>query len=314
MGNDFALVIGWPHAYCKQPGFWFDPIGRILGMNRNGFYKVGHSAIVLIDVKNKKCEYFDFGRYHAPFKKGRVRDQVTDPLLKIKTIPIFSEDQQSILNVDQILEELQMNEEIHTEGKIISSYLKISFNLAYKEGKKLQRMGVLDYGLFNSVKYNCAKFVYQLILAGKPHWVNRLKLACFVPLIPSTKSNVFVFGFKKSLPHLRLGDLFYPKQKVSSSFLNNVLEEPFKPSSVHVNARWLGGEGVGGWFYLELLNQKYLVSRWTDSGFLVSKAEFEMIGEGEFFHERNYSVGYPSNSQVVTLLQTGKSFRFEIKE
>ena len=104
MGNDFALVIGWPDAYCKQPGFWFDPIGRILGMNRNGFYKVGHSAIVLIDVKNKKCEYFDFGRYHAPFKKGRVRDQVKDPLLKIKTIPIFSEDQQSILNVDQILE------------------------------------------------------------------------------------------------------------------------------------------------------------------------------------------------------------------
>lgn len=312
MENDFAIVIGWPNTYCKQPGFWFDSLGSFLGMNKNGFYKVGHSAVVLVDVKNKKCEYFDFGRYHAPFKKGRVRNRDTDPLLKIKTIPIFSTDQQKLLNVEQILEELQMNEEIHTEGKIISSYLKLSFNLAYNEGEKLQRLGVIDYGLFNSSKYNCAKFVHQVVLAGKPKWINRIKLSCFVPLIPSTKSNVFVLKHKKSLPHKRLGELFYPRKKVSSTFLKNVLKEPPRPNSVNKNAQWLGGEGLGGWFGLELLNQKYRVSRWTDLGLLVSEAEYEIIGDGEFLHDRNYSVGYPSNSQVVTFLQNGESFRFEV--
>lgn len=314
MENDFAIVIGWPNTYCKQPGFWFDSLGGFLGMNKNGFYKVGHSAVVLVDGKNKKCEYFDFGRYHAPFKKGRVRNQDTDPLLKIKTIPIFSADQEKLLNVEQILEELQINEEIHTEGKIISSYLKLSFNLAYNECKKLQILGVIDYGLFNSSKYNCAKFVHQVVLAGKPKWINRFKLSCFVPLIPSTKSNVFVLKHKKSLPHKRLGELFYAQKKVSNRFLKNVLKEPPRSNSVNKNAQWLGGEGIGGWFGLEVLNQQYHVSRWTDSGLLVSEAEYEVIGDSEFFYGKKYTIGYPSNSQVVTFLQNGKSFRFEIKK
>ena len=45
-------------------------------------YRVGHSAIILINNELESINYFDFGRYHTPNGFGRVRDEVTDPDLK----------------------------------------------------------------------------------------------------------------------------------------------------------------------------------------------------------------------------------------
>ena len=47
-------------------------------IKKGNYYKVGHSAIVLINPNQLKCHYFDFGRYHAPKNYGRVRDEITD--------------------------------------------------------------------------------------------------------------------------------------------------------------------------------------------------------------------------------------------
>ncbi len=70
----FAIAIAWPSTFCKQPGSWYDPLTLWLGVNYNHYYRVGHAAVVLIDPDKNKCHYFDFGRYHAPFQYGRVRN------------------------------------------------------------------------------------------------------------------------------------------------------------------------------------------------------------------------------------------------
>jgi hypothetical protein len=78
MFSGFALALAWPETLCKQAGSWYDYHMHYLGINKKGYYKVGHSALVLVNQSSGNCQYFDFGRYHAPHGLGRVRSERTD--------------------------------------------------------------------------------------------------------------------------------------------------------------------------------------------------------------------------------------------
>ena len=78
MQSDFIITLAWPEGMVAAPGSWYDKI-----LANNGKYRVGHSALVVVDSKEKKAHYFDFGRYHTPKGYGRVRDGETDPELSL---------------------------------------------------------------------------------------------------------------------------------------------------------------------------------------------------------------------------------------
>jgi hypothetical protein len=103
--NGFAIALAWPDTFCKQAGAWYDFYMEKMGISTNNHYKVGHAAVVLINGQNGKCHYFDFGRYHAPFGYGRVRDGISDPDLRIKTKAIIRKSK-TIENFNAILNEL----------------------------------------------------------------------------------------------------------------------------------------------------------------------------------------------------------------
>ena len=67
--KDFIIILAWPEGMCVAAGAWYDPF-----FATDGKYRVGHSAIILINSESKKLHYFDFGRYHTPQGFGRVRD------------------------------------------------------------------------------------------------------------------------------------------------------------------------------------------------------------------------------------------------
>ena len=54
-------------------GAWYDGVA-----STNGKYRVGHSAMLLVNGTTNRVHYFDFGRYHTPKGYGRVRDIETD--------------------------------------------------------------------------------------------------------------------------------------------------------------------------------------------------------------------------------------------
>ena len=64
--NGFAIALAWPETQCKEAVAWYDGLMRMININKNGYYKVGHAAIVLVEDISGRCHYFDFGRYHAP--------------------------------------------------------------------------------------------------------------------------------------------------------------------------------------------------------------------------------------------------------
>ena len=47
--NGFVIACAWPETMCKQPGSWYDSLMNYLGISQDGYYKVGHAALILID-------------------------------------------------------------------------------------------------------------------------------------------------------------------------------------------------------------------------------------------------------------------------
>ena len=49
MQKDFIITLAWPEGMVSAPGSWYDNI-----VSKNGKYRVGHSAMVLISSETKK--------------------------------------------------------------------------------------------------------------------------------------------------------------------------------------------------------------------------------------------------------------------
>lgn len=190
MKNGFIVALAWPETKCKQTGAWYEPLMRRTGFNVNGYYTVGHAALVLISDKMGVCEYFDFGRYHAPNGFGRVRDQETDHDLKIHSMAEISEDKMTIVNIYEILNELSQNKSCHGDGSMVASFSRINFDNAYSFAKKLQCVDFVPYGPFIPQGTNCSRFVNHVICAGKPSFVVTLLLKFPYTISPTPMSNI----------------------------------------------------------------------------------------------------------------------------
>ena len=186
MQKDFIIVLAWPEGMVAAAGGWYDKV-----LSTNGQYRVGHSALILVNTTTNQLNYFDFGRYHSPFGFGRARDLETDPDISLKSKPIISEN--SIINIDEILLEIYSLKATHGHGSVYASILKnIDFNKAYKKAKEIQNRGLISYGPIVLKGTNCSRFVTTIMLASQPHWLTRLRLKYPFCLSPSPKRNISI--------------------------------------------------------------------------------------------------------------------------
>lgn len=192
--NGFAIALAWPETQCKQTGAWYDPLMTLLGINKNGYYHVGHSAVVLVDDETQTCQYFDFGRYHSPHGHGRIRNVETDHDLFLKTKARFSDDSSKIMNLEKILTELYLNPSTHGAGFIKGITTRINFDEAFSFAKKMQARIFLPYGVFVLKGSNCSRFVNRVLYAGKPTFFERLKLQIPLTVSPSPSWNLLALS------------------------------------------------------------------------------------------------------------------------
>jgi len=186
MQKDFIIVLAWPEGMVAAAGAWYDKV-----LSTNGQYRVGHSALILVNTATNQLNYFDFGRYHSPFGFGRTRDLETDPDISLKSKPIISGN--SIVNIKEILFEISNLKATHGHGSVYASILKnIDFNKAYEKAKEIQNMGLISYGPVVLKGTNCSRFVATIMLASKPNWITRLRLKYPFCLFPSPKRNISI--------------------------------------------------------------------------------------------------------------------------
>ncbi len=308
----FAIALAWPETYCKQAGSWYEFITGALGINRNNYYKAGHAALVLVDGLNKTCHYFDFGRYHSPFQHGRVRSALTDHDLALTTIPQISPDGKTLENYYDILNELQNNPACHGQGKLHASYSKIDFRNAFAKASHMQQISPIPYGPFRYKGSNCSRFVNTSLLAGNPGWLKTLRLKYLVPLTPMPLNNVNSFKNKVVIEkQLKTGN-FCPLKKTDNNLLKSTLPQPARHESIPQNAQWLSGEGAGSWFVFKPFESALLVTRYSPEGVIECGGFYKNTNNDVLNPGLNYQITYPSNCNVISLLNKGKIYSFEL--
>lgn len=199
MSKGLAIGLAWPETFCKQPSSWYDLPLSILGINKKGYYRVGHAAIVLVNIETPECLYFDFGRYHAPYGYGRVRDVETDHDLLIKSYPVISEENK-LGNAEEILSELSRNDSCHGTGRLYGAIAQINFEKAYVYAKQLQEKEFIHYGPFVKGGTNCSRFVCDVLKEGVESNLVSHRLRLPLSFTPTPLSNLRA-----------LGSIIYPK-------------------------------------------------------------------------------------------------------
>ncbi len=308
----FAIALAWPETYCKQAGSWYEFITGALGINRNNYYKAGHAALVLVDGNNKTCHYFDFGRYHSPFQHGRVRSALTDHDLAMTSIPQISPDGKTLENYHDILNELQNNPACHGQGKLHASYSKIDFRNAFAKATHLQQISPIPYGPFRYKGSNCSRFVNTSLLAGNPGWLKTFRLKYLVPLTPMPLNNVNSFKNKVVIEKQLKTENFCPLKKLDNNLLKSTLPQPARHESIPQNAQWLSGEGAGSWFIFKPFESVLLVTRYSPEGVIECGGFYKNKNNYVLNPEIKYQITYPSNCNVISLLNKDKIYHFEL--
>jgi hypothetical protein len=306
----YAIALAWPETYCKQAGAWYDSLMSIIRVSTNFHYKVGHAAVILVDGKNGNCHYFDFGRYHAPFGQGRVRNKETDHDLSIHSKAIISPTGK-INNLVEILSEVYHNASCHGAGPVHAALTKIRFDLAYKMALDMQKANPWKYGPFIWNGTNCSRFVRSIILSGKPALKQVLRLKLPLTLSPTPLGIVKTIG-GKTVFQLEQNNAF----KKTSEFkppplfkinLNKTLQNPLKVPSIPSNAQWLAGEGAGSWFHIEQAGTRFRITRYNERGDLECTGFFKGLGNTDLTLSEPYKFIHLSHCNQVNIKQYGIS-------
>jgi hypothetical protein len=306
----YAIALAWPETYCKQAGAWYDNLMSIIGISTNFHYKVGHAAVILVDDLNGNCHYFDFGRYHAPYGHGRVRNKKTDHDLTIHSKAIITP-AEAIDNLHEILSEVYHNSSCHGTGPVHAAITRIRFDLAYKKAREMQDDNPWEYGPFIWNGTNCSRFARSIILSGKPSFKQVFKLKLPLTLSPTPVGIVKSLGGRTVICTGQNNQLKNnPRLKpppFSVKNLKKTLQIPLKGPKIPSNAQWLAGEGAGSWFHIEQAGTRFRISRYNEFGDQECSGFFIRLGKIDFTLTKPFKFIHLSHCHQVTIEQNGKT-------
>ncbi|TDS10953.1 DUF6695 family protein [Sphingobacterium paludis] len=291
--DDIAIPISWPDKTARGDEKWMALLKR-MGVVKNLNFRVGHAAILLIERKSGKIEYFDFGRYIVPRGYGRSRSARFDPRLRIRTEAKF-DSENTMQNLDALLAELVANEEAtHGGGRTLFSICRnISFAKGVEYADRLVETGPILYGAFAKNNNSCSRFVAQILTAAMSSQdPRRRKILYPESFKASPTSNVVNAAEAMEVFCHSHGEttLLPMDRKASMRFQFNLLKDNFskrgalslgsddiagmvqyreRPTEVPEHAQWLGGIGEGAWFALEQTDiHTFLIRKYKADGTL----------------------------------------------
>ena len=199
MENKGAIImLAWPNTPAIQVNSWYEPITKMLGFNKNGYYIAGHSALVLVEPITGELHYFDFGRYHTPAKHGRVRDKNTDPDLSVNIKAKFNLEG-DIINLQQVLLALSKNKSFHGKGNLFASInYDVNFKNAYDFAKNQQNKNAIIYGPFAYKGTNCSRFTSRVLRNGVLNFYKKTQTVLPFSLTQTPLGNILIAADKNN--------------------------------------------------------------------------------------------------------------------
>ncbi len=318
MGTGKIIVLAYPDTFVKMSSEWQCKVMPFLGLGTWKQIKAGHAAMVLIENKTGKANYYDFGRYVTLEGLGRVRSEETDHelVLPIKAKLIGNG---PLENLNDFLLWLDASpDKTHGEGRLVASvFEEVNFKKAQNYILNLQERGSIQYGAFVKGGSNCARFVTETILVSTENkkiiqGLNHNKL-----FTPSAIGNV------EKAANSKIYEVFsgIVKEYSSTAFKENLTnyfhrqkkEKQFKKmvSELPVEAQKLSGIGSSAWFSIELISDSknlYQIKRYNDYHVIDYIGWFKT--DDHFDIQKEYKFTYDSNCEYCHLIQNNNRIRF----
>lgn len=181
--DGLIITLAWPETWVKATEARYNVLAETLGISKNGFYKVGHAALVLINLGTGQASYFDCGRYDCPPNQARIRSAVSDPDLKLKTSLWDIHDH---FQSTELLWEIAQNEATHGSGPMHWGLHEVNFKSSLEFILNEQSKGFRPYGPFDLKGSNCSRFVLKSLVAGgaeKAIWAQLKYGPCPLPIM-----------------------------------------------------------------------------------------------------------------------------------
>lgn len=336
--HDFAIPLAWPDKTAYGDEKWMSVL-KSCGLVKNLNFKVGHAAILLVSRNTGQVAYYDFGRYVCPRGYGRVRSKHFDPRLIIQTSAIFDNTYSTIINIEEIMQELSAIEHAtHGGGRLLFSIVsQIDYGLATQYAYDLSNMGPVPYGALATGNNSCSRFVAQMLKAGMHPKDKRIRKICIPEtIIPSPTSNIVNTHQNKQIFCYADGQLtsWNMSRTQSLKFQWSLLKEnlshgsattlgcdlskgqldlPSRPYNVPIDAQWLGGIGEGMWFHLagcNLQEAHYIMSSYSHTGEIINQV-WTSCPQQKFIITEPFEILAQMDEQYFTLLQHTNRFLFK---
>lgn len=318
MGTGKIIVLAYPDTFVKMSSEWQCKVMPFLGLGTWKQIKAGHAAMILIENKTSKANYYDFGRYVTPEGLGRVRSSDTDHelLLPIKAKLIGNG---PLENLNDFLLWLDANpDKTHGEGRLVASVCEdVDFKKAKNYILKLQERGSLPYGAFVKNGSNCARFVTETILSSTKNEKIIKDLNHNKRFTPSAIGNVekaansLVFEVFNGKVEKYLGTAF--KENLINYFHRQKKEKYYNRivSEFPIDAQKLEGIGSSAWFSIEFISDSenlYQIKRYNDYHQIDYVGWFKT--DDYFDIQKDYKFIYDSNCEYCHVIQNNKKIRF----
>lgn len=331
--HDFAIILAWPDATMRGDEKWmmfFKKIGIVKNLN----FKVGHTAIILVEPETKALLYYDFGRYISPRGYGRARSVLSDPRLRIGMKAELDHNGQ-IQNLEEIAMELDSMKEItQGEGRIFFSIADgLSFPKAKQYADDLVLAGSMPYGAVAKGNNNCSRFITRLLIhsSEKYHIFHGIRYPETIKSSPMSNvvnvrrdRQIYCYEEKKGLKTQHMSRfqsvLFLLRQvsdniskkraeKLPDDLIVGAMEANLRPEHLPAGAQWLGGVGEGAWYSLRPNGREgyFFVSRYTEKGDLEYQHVF--VTDSDFDITKPFAVTYDSHLLFTTVIQQNNTFR-----
>lgn len=171
--RDIAVVVNFPDVPIPIPNYrsFWNSMAHLIDWDNNGYVKVGHTGVILIEASTGENQYFDMGRYDdrddlmgpRPDFYGVVRSPRHVPVLRSQVKARI--EQGWLTNLDEILAELVKTGLFSAYGRMESVVVyHLNYSTMLERARSLEQQGYHYYGA--PAHLYCTNFVRKVIRAG----------------------------------------------------------------------------------------------------------------------------------------------------
>ena len=327
--KDFIIPLAWPEAHVRTAGGPYDILFKLINICRNGYYKAGHAAFLLVNSSTGDIDYYDFGRYISPDKNGRARSKETDPEVVFEIKAEIKDNK--IVNFTDIVKAIGSHPQTHGDGTLYAGIqTNINHSKALEFVKNIQDKPYTPYGPFVYGGTNCSRFVAQTIAFSVKSGGRKFLYPWYLTPAPlgnifySTEKTLFKLDESKNVIEIDIkgeikqfnfmvGIMKYKKGETTPDPKKaglNKITAPKRHSNVSENAQWLGGTGAGAWYEItKTYTESVEVKRIQGNGHLDYMHKFS--GPVNLIDlNSDFQFEFGSHAAVTLISQNGKTFKF----